>query len=197
MDKKNLEDKKSGPRKFIITPIANTVVVKSVKYKSKPDGWIKEIVDFGELGYYFGTKFEPRVEYLQWSPEGVGRGAHLESRSKIISVIFGRIYFCMLDLRPGDDFGKTNEFYLGEGKDSLGDSILVPEGVLNYLVPVGGEAFLNYIANSPYNKFDNGKTLDMRDHSLEFHLPDKSVQHIPEGEETNLMSYQDFMSSLK
>jgi dTDP-4-dehydrorhamnose 3,5-epimerase-like enzyme len=173
-------------------------VVNPMKYLSKPEGWVMETADFTELSYFLGYKFEPRSMYAIWSPEGVGRGGHIESRTKFISVLSGLIYNCLIDMRPGPEMGKTYECYLGEGDDALARSILVPEGVIDYYVPVKGPALTHSVGDKPYNRFDNLRTLDMFDPDLRLtKIPREAKHHIPDNVELNILSYKEFVAKLK
>jgi dTDP-4-dehydrorhamnose 3,5-epimerase-like enzyme len=188
----------TGPREYKTLPIANTVVTNPVRYMSKPDGWVMDTADFTELSYFLGYKFEPRGMYTIWTPEGVSRGGHMESRSKLVTVISGLLYFAMVDMRPGTDQGKISEFYLGDGEKSIGWSVLVPEGVVDYFVPIGGAAMTHGIGDRLYNKFDNSTTLDMFDPEIGFkNIPKDVVHHVPEGEELNLLNLKQFIESIK
>jgi len=186
-----------GPRDYKPLSIANTVVIDPKQYLSDPGGHVMETADFTELGYFLGYKFEPRAMYAIWSTEGVARGGHMESRSKLVTVLTGMVFYCMVDLRPGADFGKVCEFYLGEGEKSMGRSVLVPEGVVDYFVPINGPALTHSVGDRPYNKFDNSRTLDLTDSAIGFHLPEGTVHHVPAGEEINLFKLEDFLIKSK
>lgn len=188
---------KTGPREYKTLPIANAVVIEPVKYRSKPDGWGMDTADFTELSYFLGYKFEPRGIYTIWSPEGVGRGGHLESRSKIQTVVSGQIYYCLVDMRPGADQGRVSEFYLGDGEESIGRSVFVPEGVVDFFVPVNGPAMTHGIGDKPFNKFDAELTLDVFDPALGLHVPKEVKHHVPEGEELTVLSLNEFIERIK
>ena len=189
-------NKTSGPREYKSLPISNAVVINPTKYLSKPDGYVMETADITELSYFLGYKFEPRSLYAIWSPEGIGRGGHLESRSKLVTVISGTIYYALVDMRPGLDRGKISEFYLGEGDKSMGKSVLVPEGVIDFFIPVSGSALTHSAGDRPYNKFDNTRTLDMTDPAIGLHLPKQIQHHIPTQETLSTMSLKEFTESL-
>ncbi len=191
-----MTSQKTGPREYVTLPIANTVVINPVKYPSMPDGWVMETADFAELSYFLGYKIEPRSMYAIWSPEGIVRGGHMESRSKLVTVLKGTMFYMLIDMRPGPDLGKTHEFYLGDGKEAIGRSVLVPEGVIDAYVPVNGDALTHSVGDRPYNKFDNNRTLDLFDPNLGFNIP-KSAEHSREEEEKKEMSLKEFKESLK
>lgn len=198
VDKTNQNMYNKGPREYKTLSISNTVVVSPVKYLSHPDGWVMETADFTELSYFLGYKFEPRSMYAIYSAENIGRGGHMESRSKLVTVLSGRLYYCMVDMRLGSDQGKVVEFFLGEGEDSLGRSVLIPEGVIDYYVPVGGPAMTHSVGDKPYNRFDNVRSLDLFDPELKLtKLPKESQHHTPLNVEKNLLSYKEFLASIK
>ncbi|KKT51234.1 MAG: hypothetical protein UW44_C0014G0026 [Candidatus Collierbacteria bacterium GW2011_GWB2_44_22] len=111
---------KTGPREYKTLAINNTVIIDPTKYPSKPDGWVMEAADFSELSYFLGYKFDPRSMYTIFSTKNIGRGGHMESRSKMVTVISGMVYYCLVDMRPGEEQGKVCEFFLGEGEKSMG-----------------------------------------------------------------------------
>jgi dTDP-4-dehydrorhamnose 3,5-epimerase-like enzyme len=191
-----MPNKSALPREYKTLSISNTAVITPTKYFSKPDGFISEYADFTELDYFLGFKFEPRTFYTINSPEGVSRGGHLEGRTKLSTVTSGLVYCCLVDTRPGEDQGKVEEFYLGEGKDSQGTSMIVPEGVIDYFVPVGGSATIVVIGDRPYNKFDNLLTLDINDPSLGLHPPKNVIHHVPLKEEVSLLTLAEFLAKL-
>lgn len=193
-----MANRKTGPREYKILPIANTVVINPVKYMSKPDGWVLETADFTELSYFLGYKFEPRSMYAIYSTENLGRGGHMESRSKLVTVLEGLVYYCMVDMRPGPDRGKICEFYLGEGGDSIGRSVLIPEGVVDYFIPINGPALTHSVGDKPYNRFDNIITLDLRDPEIGLvKIPKGSKYHVPLNVELNSVSYKEFLANLE
>ena len=192
----DLPAKKTGPREYKNLPIANSVVIDSAKYTSEPDGVVMETADFTELSYYLGYKFEPRSMYSIWSPEHVGRGGHRESRSKVVTVLSGAVYYCMVDMRPGADMKKTSEFYLGDHEKSLGRSVLVPEGVVDYWVPVNGPAMTHCVGDRPYNKFDNMTALNMKDPEIGLHIPEGTLFSIQIDEQASVLSLKQFMEKI-
>ena len=101
---------KTGPREYKTLAINNTVIIDPTKYPSKPDGWVMEAADFSELSYFLGYKFDPRSMYTIFSTKNIGRGGHMESRSKMVTVISGMVYYCLVDMRPGEEQGKVCEF---------------------------------------------------------------------------------------
>lgn len=189
-------NKTIGPREYKTLSIPNVVIINPTRYLSKPDGYVEETADFTELSYFLGYKFEPRCTYTMWSPKGIGRGGYVESRSKIITVVSGLIYFALVDMRPGTGQSKTCEFYLGEGNQSLGISVLIPEGVITYYVPVSGPALTHSTGNRPYNKFDSSRVLDMSDPALKLHLPKDTLRHTPVEETISLLSLKELTKDL-
>ncbi len=191
-----IPDKKTGPRKYSLLEIQNSVVVNPTKYMSKPDGYVMDTADFTELSYYLGYKFQVRSVYTISSPEGIARGGHLESRSKNVTIVSGLVYYCMVDLRPGDGYLKSSEFYLGEGQGSLGSSVLVPEGVVDYFIPVNGTALYFSIADRPFNMFDTLHTLNMMDPEIGLHIPEKILKNLSEDVETKVLNLKEFKEKI-
>ncbi len=192
-----MPSKSSGPREYKTLKIANAVTITPAKYLSEPDGFVMETADFTELGYFLGYKFEPRSMYAIWSPEGIGRGGHKESRSKLVTVMAGAVYYCLIDMRPGDNMGKICEFYLGDHEKSVGRSVLVPEGVVDYWIPVRGFALTHNVGDRQYNKFDNKITLNMKDPEIGLHIPEDTLHSIPIDEESKTLSYEEFIEYIK
>ena len=188
--------KSVGPREYINSDIPNAVIVKHTKYFSEPNGFVMETADFMELGYYLGYTFEPRNMYAIWSPEGVGRGGHLENRSKLVTVLSGTVYYCLVDMRVGEGMKKVSEFYLGENDKSIGKSVLVPEGVIDYWIPIGGPAMTHSVADRPYNKFDNLIALNMKDPELGLHLPENSILSMQIDEDGATLNLKRFIEKM-
>lgn len=186
-----------GPRRYQNLDVANAVTIDSTKYFSKPEGYVMETADYTELGYFLGYKFEPRCSYSIWSPENILRGGHLERRSKVVTITRGYVYYAIIDLREGETYKKVSEFYLGDGERSIGKSVLVPEGVVDIFMAIGGPVATHQVADKPFSRFDNRITLDVCDPALNLHLPVGMEHSHQVNEEHEILGLEDFIKKAK
>jgi dTDP-4-dehydrorhamnose 3,5-epimerase-like enzyme len=191
-----MNNKIVGTREYKTLPIANTVVVGSARFLSDQGGYFEETIDFTELNYFLNEKFEPRCNSVMNSPEGVGRGGYVEDRAKVLTVVSGYVYFALIDMRLGNDRGKTCEFYLGKGEDTLGTSVVVPEGLITYFVSISGKALVHQTSNRLFNKFAGLKAVDVSDPELGLHMPKDTKRHTTKNELVVILSLKDYLKTL-
>jgi len=191
-----MTSKKTGPREYKEIDVLGAVLIRPQIYKSKPAGELAEPVDFTELGYFLGYRFDPRSMYTIWSPKGVVRGGHLEGRSKLVTVVKGSAFYVLVDMRPGDGQGVAHTFYLGEDSRAWGRSILVPEGVVDAFTATSDDFVYLSFGDRPYNAFDSTKTLDVFDPELKIDWPARTLA-LHNEEEKSILSRSKFIESLK
>jgi|GEM_PF-5506454 dTDP-4-dehydrorhamnose 3,5-epimerase-like enzyme len=174
--------------------IPGLISIRSKKYQEKANGWLMENVDFNEISYYLGYRFEPRTMYSIWSEKGVIRGGHLEGRSKIVTVK-GMTFHVLVDMRPGSSQGKVVQLLVGEDERAWGNSILVPDGVIDSFVPIDDDSMYIAVGDRPFNRFDSLKTLDLFDPALGVSWPE-GTSELDKNEETEILNLKDFIASL-
>lgn len=164
------ENNFNGPRDYKKLDIEGVVMIKSKKYTGE-EGWMSEPIDFSELTYFLGYRFEPKSIHMFEAPKGIIRGGHLEGRAKSLTVARGLAYVVLVNMRLEKDQGKAVGVYLGEGKEAWGNTVLVPEGVLVSLVSMTDDCLYYSAADRPFNRFDSMLTLDMFDPKLKINWP--------------------------
>lgn len=161
----------AGPRDYKKTGIDGTVTIRSKKYFGGK-GWISEPIDFTELTYFLGYRFEPKNIYMFEISKGMLRGGRLEGRSKSLTVVRGLAFVVLVNTRPGAERGKVVSLYLGKGKEAWGNTLFVPEGVAVAILALADDTLIYSVTDRPFNRFDSLITLDMFDPKLGIKWPD-------------------------
>lgn len=185
----------SSLREYKQLEIPGAVLVRSRKFFSKTEGWIREDVNFSEITNYLGSKFDAKSIFTIRSPKGAIRGGHLEGRSRFTMVEEGVAFMVLVDMRPGNGQGKTETFYLGDSKLAWGESVVIPEGVVAAYVSISDECLSVWVGNRPYNKFDSLLTLDLFDSELDIHWPEGTIPQLM-GEGTKILPLKRFLKKI-
>lgn len=183
---------KSLSREYRKLGIQGATLIRSRRYVSVPEGWLKEDTDFVELTGFLGFKFDVRSMFTMWSPKGVVRGGHMEHRSRILTVSRGTSFVVLVDVRQGENQGKVETFMLGRNEAAWGDSVVVPEGLIVAYVPLSDKNLMTVVANKPFNRFDSMMTLDVSDPELKINWPEEVMPQSLE-EEKKLLSLKEFI----
>lgn len=183
-----------GPRDYRKTGIDGVVLIKSKKYSGE-EGWMSEPVDFSELTYFLGYRFEPKNVHMFSAPKGIIRGGHLEGRSKTLTVTRGLVFVVLVNMRPDANQGKVVQMYLGEGKEAMGNSVLIPEGVLAAMVGLSDECLVFSVADRQFNRFDSLLTLDMFDPKLGIEWPEGVKSQLSE-KSGQFLKLEEFIQTL-
>lgn len=189
------ENSKYPSREYKVLSIPGAGLIKSRKYFSKPDGWLKEQVDFVELTNFLGYRFDARSLFSIWTPKGVIRGGHLEARAKLVSMVRGAAFMVLVDMRPGEGQGKVESFFIGDTKDAWGDSVVIPEGLVVAYAPLSDENLYMQISNKPFNRFDSLTTLNLSDPALGIKWPEGTIPQSLE-EEMKILNLKEFIESI-
>ncbi len=116
---------------------------------------------------------------------GVTRGIHAEPWNKFISPAAGRVFSAIVDLRPGEGFGRLETFELG-----VGDGLYVPRGLGNSFCTLEPHTVYSYLvddhwsASASYefvNLFDATLAIDWPVPRAEMTVSDKDLAHPPLG----------------
>lgn len=130
-------------------------------------GWFKE--------NYQAAKMEalglPHLDVVQnnfsFNKEaGVTRGLHAEPWEKFISLGNGRIFCAWVDLRAGDNFGKTFTSELTPGK-----AMFVPRGVANAYQTLEENITYTYLVNAHWSADAKYAAVDLFDPALGIQWP--------------------------
>jgi dTDP-4-dehydrorhamnose 3,5-epimerase len=107
-------------------------------------GWFKENYQQAKMEALGLPHFEIVQNNISFNAEmGVTRGMHLEPWVKFISVASGRVMGAWVDLRKGDNFGKTLTVEITPGK-----AIFVPLGVANGFQTLEANVVYTYLVNA-------------------------------------------------
>jgi dTDP-4-dehydrorhamnose 3,5-epimerase len=116
-------------------------------------GWFKENYQQAKLEALGLPHFEIVQNNFSFNAElGVTRGLHSEPWVKFISVASGSVFGVWVDLRKGDNFGKTLTIEITPGK-----AVFVPLGVANGYQTLEPNVTYTYLVNehwSPDAKYD-------------------------------------------
>lgn len=116
---------------------------------------------------YFQEKFQKEKLVAQGLPKsfqivqnsisynkdaGVTRGLHAEPWDKYISVVTGRVFAAYVDLRLGENFGKTVTVEINPEK-----AVFLPQGIANSFQTLEADTYYLYSVNKHWNPDDYDK----------------------------------------
>jgi dTDP-4-dehydrorhamnose reductase len=136
-----------GDISITTTPIPGLLVI-SLDVRRDNRGWFKEnwqrrkMIDLGL------PDFGPVQNNVSFNTSaGATRGIHAEPWDKLVSLATGRIFGAWVDLRAGEDFGRT--FTLDMGPET---AVFVPRGVGNaFQTLIDGTAY-SYLVNDHWSE---------------------------------------------
>lgn len=147
-------------------------------------GWFKESYQREKLmaaGVPDLAVVQHNVSYNE--ARGVTRGIHAEPWNKFISPAHGRVFSAIVDLRPGDAFGRVETFELG-----VGDALYVPKGLGNSFCTLEPHTVYSYLVDAHWspeatyelvNLFDPTLAIDWPVPREEMTVSDKDLGHPP------------------
>ncbi|MBK1833458.1 dTDP-4-dehydrorhamnose 3,5-epimerase family protein [Roseibacillus ishigakijimensis] len=113
---------------------------------------------------------------LSHTEAGVIRGLHCQhpdAQAKLITVVSGRIFDVVVDLRPGANFGRSLTVQLAAGDDGLPSQIYLPPGLAHGFATPDGPATIAYLVSTPWSP-PHEHTLAYNDPALAIDWP---LQH--------------------
>jgi dTDP-4-dehydrorhamnose 3,5-epimerase/reductase len=179
----------------IATEIPGAMILNHDRYGKQGVGMAYEVADFSEIAEFGGVRFDARSMYAIESVKGMLRGGHMESRSKLVTILDGMVYYVLVDMRAGSTRGRVCQFRLGNGSDALGQSVLVPEGVVDAFVSLTETSLYVSVADQPYNLFDAKYGLNMFDKKLSIKWP-RFTQEISHGDKAKILSFDQFVANI-
>lgn len=114
---------------------------------------------------------------------GVTRGIHAEPWNKLISPASGRVFSALVDLRPGEAFGRVETFELG-----VADALYAPQGLGNSFCTLEPHTVYSYLVDAHWspdaeythvNLFDETLAIDWPVPREEMTVSDKDQAHPP------------------
>jgi dTDP-4-dehydrorhamnose 3,5-epimerase len=108
-------------------------------------GWFQEKYQREKLvALGFPKDFLPVQQNVSFNKEvGVTRGIHAEPWNKYISVVHGKVFAALVDLRKGDGFGKKVEIEIDNSK-----AVFVPKGVGNSFQTIEPYTLYSYLVDA-------------------------------------------------
>jgi dTDP-4-dehydrorhamnose 3,5-epimerase/reductase len=97
---------------------------------------------------------------------GVTRGIHAEPWEKFISTANGSVYSVIVDLRPGDTFGRVEKFEITPGK-----AIFVPRGCGNSFQTLEDHTTYIYLVNEHWYPEAKYTSINLADPELNIDWP--------------------------
>ena len=157
-----------------INPVEKTglLLINPVKHGDSR-GYLSETFRKEYIEKYFKTKLpEFCQENKVHSKKGVLRGLHYQlppyAQSKLITVLKGRVYDVVIDLRKwSGTFGRVFEFQLTDSKDS---SLYIPRGFAHGFLTLSKESVLLYKLDNYYHP-TSGASIAFDDIELDINWP--------------------------
>lgn len=110
-------------------------------------GWFKENYQREKMEALGLPNFEIVQNNFSFNAQrGVTRGLHAEPWEKFISVANGSVFGAWVDLRKGDNFGKTFSLEINPGR-----AVFVPRGVANGYQSIEPNVTYTYLVNEHWS----------------------------------------------
>lgn len=133
-------------------------------------GWFQEKFQKAKLlEQGFPQDYIPVQHNISYNKEvGVTRGIHAEPFRKYITVIKGSVVSAFVDLRPGNNFGKTILIKIDEGK-----AIFLPTGVGSSFQTLEPDTYYSYLWDGHWSpdKLNEYKYVNLFDPELAIQWP--------------------------
>ena len=130
------------------------------------------------LHHESGYRHEWNEMNLSHTSQNCIRGLHLQSpnpQAKLITVVSGTIFDVVVDLRPGEHFGKWESFALSAEDSELPSQIYLPPGVAHGFATPHGPATIAYLVDTAWEP-ENEHVLAFDDPALAISWPISSPQ---------------------
>lgn len=177
-------------------------------YKTKIEGlfFIKNDVLVDNRGFFRTTSIIPdlnkiltnKFEALQLnhsrSIKGVIRGMHAEGWDKLITIVSGKCFCALADIRPeSKTFKVVESFLLGFDQDCLSGSLYVERGIANSYAVIDGPADYFYCFNKLYRDRDSSgdKAISIFDPDLNINWPIKKEEMIFSDRDKNSITLRE------
>lgn len=133
--------------------ISNTSLPGLLKLKRplRDTSELGELVVMKELNAVLGRTYEVKQINHSHSRKGVIRGLHAEKWEKVVTVVKGRAFSAIVDIRPNSPtFGKYEVFDLN---DKSGLALYIPEGFANSICAISDTDYM-YMVSKTYDGSD-------------------------------------------
>lgn len=159
------------------TPIEGLLVWEREKYDD-PRGSYQELSKVNEISHVLGRPIEVKQLSLSRNqPRGVLRGLHAEPMDKIVTLLNGKIFIAIADIRPDSKtFGNVVTFTLDQqNTEKAKKSIVVCNGLANSFLTIGEESdpIVNYLyeISEPYKTSEGKRSVKWDDPDLAIKWP--------------------------
>ena len=122
---------------------------------------------------------------------GVTRGLHAEPWEKYISVANGSVFGAWVDLRPGEDFGKTFSIEINPGV-----AVFVPRGVANGYQTMEPNVTYTYLVNEHWSPDAEYSFVNLFDPEIDIAWPIPKSEAIISEKDINHPMLEDIRKSL-
>jgi dTDP-4-dehydrorhamnose 3,5-epimerase len=130
-------------------------------------GWFKENWQREKMMALGLPDFGPVQNNISFNKEvGVTRGIHAEPWDKYISIGNGKVFAALVDLRPGDSFGKIETVEL-----TPDTAIYVPNGVGNSFQTLEPDTVYTYLVNAHWSPNAKYTFVNLADEDLAIKWP--------------------------
>lgn len=177
-------------------------------YKTSIDGlyFIKNDVLEDERGFFRTTAILPDLNELltekyevkqlnhSRSQKNVVRGMHAENWRKLITLVSGKCFCVLADIRPDSlTFKKVEYFLLGTDSDCLTGSLYVDKGIANSYCVIDGPADYFYTFDKLYRDRDpvGDKSISIFDPDLNIEWPISRDEMIISDRDKNCISLKE------
>ena len=110
-------------------------------------GWFAECFQRAKLAEQGFPEFEIVQQNVSYNREiGVTRGIHAEPWDKYVTVLHGRVFAAIVDLREGPDRGKVATFELEPGR-----ALYIPRGCGNSYQTLTTDVVYSYLVNDHWS----------------------------------------------
>lgn len=162
------------------TTIEGLFYIKNTIYTDNR-GFFTEIVRIPELEEVLGHKFTPKQTNLSLSKTNVVRGMHAEDWNKLVTVLTGRCFIAIADIRPDSTtFAKVETFDIEANGEGPSCSLFLSRGLANSLAVIKGPANYYYLTDALYKERDtkNDVAISLFDPTLKIDWPIPKEQMI-------------------
>jgi dTDP-4-dehydrorhamnose 3,5-epimerase len=130
-------------------------------------GWFKENYQEEKLQSLGFPEFKPVQNNYSYNAEtGVTRGIHAEPWNKYVSLACGRVFTAIVDLRPGDGFGRTEVFEL-----TTASALYIPEGCGNSFQTLDDNVVYTYLVDAHWSLEAKYTMVNLFDEELAIEWP--------------------------
>jgi len=132
-----------------------------------PRGWLKENWQREKMIALGLPDFQPVQNNISFNKDaGVIRGIHAEPWDKFISLGLGKVFAAIVELRPGNNFGKVITFELTPEK-----AIFVPRGMGNSYQTLVPNTVFTYLVNAHWQPGVRYHSVNVADEELAIDWP--------------------------